>query len=64
VVLGSVDAYYNGAVAINTAISRAKLALKVVGEPAAYDEIGLPFAPNPRGEALAAKVNAALNELK
>jgi putative S-methylcysteine transport system substrate-binding protein len=64
VVLGRVDAYYNGAVAVNTAISRAKLPLKVVGEPAAYDEIGLPFARNARGEALAAKVNAALNELK
>ncbi|STQ89849.1 transporter substrate-binding domain-containing protein [Iodobacter fluviatilis] len=64
VVLGRVDAYYNGAVAVRTAIGRAKLPLKLLGKPAAYDEIGLPFARNARGQALASKVNAALGELK
>jgi putative S-methylcysteine transport system substrate-binding protein len=64
VVLGRVDAYYNGTVAVRTAISRAKLPLKLLSEPSAYDEIGLPFSRNARGQALAGKVDSALAELK
>lgn len=64
VVLGRVDAYYNGSVPVAVAIAKAGLPLKVAGSAVNWDEVGFPFAKTPRGTELTRKFDAALSALK
>ncbi|CAH0294498.1 amino acid ABC transporter substrate-binding protein [Erwinia aphidicola] len=61
---GKVDAFVSGQVILLGQIKKKHLPLKVVGETFGEKQVALPFRKDERGEALKAKVDVALEELR